>query len=202
MSRMSPDITGALLSLLHPGETVLDVGSGDASLLQALSGRGLTLCGIDPSYRDGQCPALPPDVSLQAGSGEALPFRDSVFDAVVLQCVFSLCKPEETVREILRVLKPGGRLILSDLFTDSPAAETVFTGSPLLSRLYLRQHLERFFSSGFRPVSFQDMTDALRELIIEVIWDGEDCASCGDLAALRGAKARYGLWVWQKSDSL
>lgn len=200
MSRMSPEITETLIPLFYPGETVLDVGCGDASLLTALSCRGLHLFGTDPSYFDSPPPDIPEEVTLLPGRAETLPFEASFFDTVVLQCVFSLCRPAATVQEICRVLKPGGRLLLTDLYSLSSSVSTL--NSSLLGVLYPKTELEAFFSPCFQPLAFRDLTPALTEMILEAIWSGEAdaCASCGDLSALRAAKARYGLWIWQKSD--
>ncbi|MBR1566443.1 MAG: methyltransferase domain-containing protein [Oscillospiraceae bacterium] len=202
MARLSPDITAELLSLLQGAERILDVGCGDASLLRELqsAGVGRDLRGIDPAFSGGTVLPHSGGITLLPGHAEALPFEDASFDAVILQCVFSLCRPEETAREARRVLKPGGRLILADLFAAVPAAETVFENSPLLSRLDTRERLEAFFLPGFRLAAFRDLSPALKEMIIEAIWAGEEkfCASCGDLTALRRAGARYGLWLWRK----
>lgn len=202
---MSPDITENLLPLLHGGERILDVGCGDASLLRQLSGRGLRLFGVDPAIVAGAAPDshradAPGEITLLRATAESLPFEDGFFDAVILQCVFSLCRPVEAAGELSRVLKSGGRLILSDLYTETAGQETVFSDSPLLSRLWSKAHLEEFLSPRFRLTAFQDLTPALTEMILSAIWDGDedDCASCTDLHALRRAGARYGLWVWEK----
>ncbi len=197
MSRMSPDISDRLTGLFSAGETVLDVGCGSCELLRAYAGKGLRLYGVDPDF-SATLPPVPDDIQLAAGTAEQLPFPDGSFDAVILQCVFSLCRAEEAVREVSRVMKPGGRLILSDLFSD--LAEIRADESPLVGAVYLRKTLEHFFVTQFDLVSFTDLTPALTEMIIEAIWCGEEaaCASCGDLSLLRNVKARYGLWIWRK----
>ena len=198
MLRKSPEITENLLSLMHEGEQVLDVGCGEAALLRELSGRGLSLHGVDSAFKDSGLPEVPNDIHLLPGSAERIPFPDSSFDTVVMQCVFSLCHPEETVSEVCRVLKSGGRLILSDLYSD--VQEVCFEEGSLLGTVYLKEHLEQCFSACFRCLRFTDLTPALTEMIVEAIWLGEeeDCGSCGDLALLRQIRARYGLWIWEK----
>ena len=197
MSGMSPEITEELTGLLLDGEAVLDVGCGDASLLTRLSGGARRLCGIDPAFSGGPLPPVPEDVRLLPGAAEAIPFPEGSFDRVVLQCVFSLCRPREAAAEVFRVLQPGGRLLLADLYAggdELPAPE-----SPLLGNLWRPERIEGFFSH-FHRVSFTDLTPALTEMLVEAIWRGEeDCLAAGpDLARLRRAKARYGLWLWEK----
>lgn len=198
MLRKSPEITENLLSQIHEGEQVLDVGCGDAALLKRLSGRGLSLHGLDPAFEESGLPEVPNDIHLLPGSAERIPFPDSCFDTVVMQCVFSLCRPEDAVSEVCRVLKSGGRLILSDLYSD--VQEKCFEESSLLGNVYLKEHLEKFFTSGFRRLRFADLTPALTEMIVEAIWLGKEdaCGSCEELSLLRQIRARYGLWVWEK----
>ncbi len=55
-------------------------------------------------------------VSFLLGDGENLPFRDSSFDTVVSECSFSLLPAKEVAaRDIGRVLKPGGKLVMTDI---------------------------------------------------------------------------------------
>ncbi len=198
--RLSPEITEELLLLLRNAHSVLDIGCGNAVLLKALctDTNSMTLCGIDPSFSD-YLPEVPQQIQLLPGSAEQIPFPDGSFDAAVMQCVFSLCQPEEATREVFRILKPGGRLILSDLFSDT--AEVCIEENPLLGAVYLRDHLESFFLPDFKKVYFKDESRALTDMLIEAIMSDEEdaCGSCIDLAILRRVKARYGIWVWEKS---
>lgn len=198
MLRKSPEITENLLPLICEGEQVLDIGCGDAVLLKELCRKGLSLYGVDPAFEESPLPAVPNEIRLLPGSAEKLPFPDGSFDTVVMQCVFSVCHPEASVREVRRILKPGGRLILSDLYSD--VQEKRFEESPLLGTVYRKEHLEHYFVPSFQRLSFEDLTLALTEMIVEAIWQGEEasCGSCGDLTELRRMKARYGLWVWKK----
>lgn len=81
---------------------VLDIGSGDGWFTSACLKSTLCDCiGVDPCYGPG----------IRAGA-EKLPFADGTFDCVVLWEVIEHIKPE-CYEEIERVLRPGGKIILS-----------------------------------------------------------------------------------------
>ncbi len=86
--------------------TMLDVGSADGPSVRWLDGFGhRVMLDIDPSGLEpgGVC-----------GSALQLPFADSVFDVVCAFDVVEHCEPESTsLNEMVRVLKPGGRLMIS-----------------------------------------------------------------------------------------
>ena len=89
----------------------LDLGTGTGRNLP-LYQREIRVVGLDPAW-----PALrrarrrAPSVPLVAGSAEALPFRDGVFDTVVSGLVFcSVPEPRHALAEVRRVLRPGGAL--------------------------------------------------------------------------------------------
>jgi len=70
---------------------------------------------------------------VRLGSAEALPYQDESFDAVLMQRSFSLCEAKETVSGIKRVLKPGGKIIVTDLYSN--IGEKTFSKSPQISNL-------------------------------------------------------------------
>lgn len=197
--KMSPDITDRLLSCLPESGAVLDIGCGRGELLRALSGRGCRLWGVDPSFRNG-VPGLPEGITLLAGTAEDIPLPGESVDAAVAQCVFSLCQPERAAEEMHRVIKKGGLLILSDLFSDTAPGRAA--DSPLLGNIYLRERLEAYFSGRFQKVRFFDETRAMTGMLMQAIMDGEGarCVSPADLKMLKALKARYGVWVWKKEQ--
>ncbi len=112
-----------ILDLVGPpaGLRILDVGCGDGILTVELSKRGAHATGIDPS--EAMIAAARRRAERHAGHAsfriarvEALPFDDASFDVVV--AVATLCFVEDAaiaVKEMTRVLKPGGRLVIGEL---------------------------------------------------------------------------------------
>lgn len=96
---------------------ILDIGCGDGVLTAALSTGGALTIGID---RDPEMVAAAvvgaPHAAFAVADALRLPFADDVFDLVVANTVFCLL-PERraAIVEALRVLRPGGRLVLGEL---------------------------------------------------------------------------------------
>jgi SAM-dependent methyltransferase len=108
------DVAAAYLS---PGSAVLDVGCRDGAYLVELVRRtGARGVGIDAVAR---FPDVP-DVQLDQGRAEALPYADEEFDLVCCRDVLGNIEPlEEAFAEMARVLRPGGRVVLySPVATD------------------------------------------------------------------------------------
>lgn len=96
--------------------SVLDIGCGHGAVLSALTGVARRV-GVDV---DGELIAAArrtcPDAAFEVVDGAALPFQDDAFDAVVLSEVLEHVGHDRKVRvvdEALRVLRPGGRLIIT-----------------------------------------------------------------------------------------
>lgn len=109
-------MAGALeLLATGPGEA-LDAGMGAGRLLAELAERGWAVSGIDASAEmvTAARSRLPGAASrLVQGKIESLPFADESFDAVVATGVLEYSELERALRELARVLRPGGLAVVS-----------------------------------------------------------------------------------------
>ncbi len=111
--RGRPSYPPAAIDWLLPdaARDVLDLGAGTGKLTTRLVERGLSVVAVDPiaEMLDVLRSALP-DTTALLGTAEQIPLPDNSIDVVLVAQAWHWFEPERAVAEVVRVLRPGGRL--------------------------------------------------------------------------------------------
>lgn len=117
-----------MLDLLHPapGKRLLDVACGVGKLVRLAKDMGLDATGVDISEEAINLGKTNhPDINIQAGNAESLPWNDGSFDYVTnLGSLEHYLNPEQGCREMSRVLKENGTAVI--LLPNSHDLETIY----------------------------------------------------------------------------
>ena len=155
------------LAALEPGQTVLDLGSGGGIdvLLSAKrvgpTGRAYGLDMTDEMLalaRENQRRAGAENVEFLKGTIEAIPLPDATVDVIISNCVINLSADKDAVlREAFRVLKPGGRVAVSDVVVRGEMPADVRRSMELWTGCVAGALEESEYAARLRAAGFEDV---------------------------------------------
>ncbi|MEE9557798.1 MAG: arsenite methyltransferase [Candidatus Adiutricales bacterium] len=171
------------LASMKPGETVVDLGSGggfDCFLASKEVGETGTVIGVDMTAamislaRKNVTKMETNNVEFRLGEIENLPVADNTADIIMSNCVINLSPDKQSVyREAYRVLKPGGRLSISDVLATAQLPEKVRNDLALVGACIGGAATTEDVTEMIEQAGFQEITitpkDNNRELLKE--WD-------------------------------
>lgn len=164
------------IASLKPGEVVLDLGSGggfDAFLAAQEVGDSGHVIGIDMTpgmlskARTNAEKGGFSQVEFRLGEIEYLPVADASIDVIISNCVINLSPDKQQVfREAFRVLKPGGRLAVSDVVASTELPESMrndpYLHSACVAGASLVTELENWLeTAGFTDIAIQPKDESL-----------------------------------------
>ena len=165
------------IAALQPGETVLDLGSGggfDCFLAVRQVGPGGRVIGVDMTAemvakaRKNAGEAGYANVEFRLGEIEHLPVADASVNVIISNCVINLSPDKGQVfREAFRVLRPGGRLAISDVVATAPMPDEIRKDLALyagcLAGAAAIDHLEAMLrEAGFHQIRIQIKEESRR----------------------------------------
>jgi len=176
------------LAELKPGETVLDLGSGaglDVFLAAQRVGFGGRAIGVDmtlemiaKAQRNAEAFRLRTgldNVAFHHGQIEALPLPDASVDVVISNCVLNLSPDQGRVwKEIARVLKPGGRVSISDMVLLQPLPEALRASVEALVGCIAGAALQEELKQMVAEAGLVDLVLTPKEGAVEAMLPSED----------------------------
>jgi len=185
-----------------PGETVLDLGSGagfDAFIASREVGPEGRVIGVDmtpemieQAGRNAESSGVS-NVEFRQGYIEELPIDDECVDVMISNCVINLSPDKAAVfREAFRVLRPGGRIAVSDIVLTDPLPKSIedniaayvgcIAGAPLLD-----DYLEHIRQAGFVDIGVVESRPAVDALpendpVVRSVLEGSGACCVDDLS--------------------
>lgn len=156
---------------------ILDVACGTGATVNFLANiPGLTAVGLDRSGKalSKACSDLSRLNLLRAEVLE-IPLAKGLFDGVFIECAVSIVGDfVSSLLEIRRVLRPGGKAILTDIYLRNPVdgdSRLILNGSTCLAGVSTSEELEKYIlTAGFKTLIWEDQTPLLKQWMVEQIF--------------------------------
>ncbi len=162
LTKKSADTIG-----LNNRSSVLDIGCGPGGSLAFFSKEyGCRVSGVDISEKAVMNARHEvPHADIRIADAASLPFDDSMFDAVFMECTLTLfAEPEKAIKESFRVLKTGGWLVISSITKEGP--ELMNNGGTDTGKL-----TGLLKDTGFSSISVEDEKYELVQFIADIIFE-------------------------------
>jgi SAM-dependent methyltransferase len=181
---------------VQPGETVLDLGSGagiDCFLAAREVGPSGHVIGVDMTpamierARANAAKHGSTNVEFRLGEIEHLPVADASIDVIISNCVVNLSPDKPQVfREAFRALKPGGRMLVSDLVLTRPLSPELQNNVDLYVGCVAGASLRADYLAAMRDAGFGD---------VEILSEGAYTVGNGELAEGSPEREAFGAVV-------
>ncbi|MDR3725360.1 MAG: class I SAM-dependent methyltransferase [Terracidiphilus sp.] len=194
------------LSGLKSGSLILDLGCGAGASTELMSALGFDPIGVDPRCKPGSRNGA----AFIRAQAESLPLPGNLVHGILAECSLSVMQDlDRVLAQCARVLLPGGRLMISDLYARAPRAvdkrramEATCTTN-LFSAEALRNKLCSF---GFTVNHFEDCSNALASFTAQYLWNHDSidelwhcqrdaAAGCALDPTMKSVRAGYFLLV-------
>ena len=204
------ELTARALNLagFATGERVLDLGCGVGVATRLLQRHGCTAIGLDLALkRLSLARRDEPALAMVAGDAAQLPFAAESLDGILAECSLSLIGySPATLAECQRVLRRGGRLAVTDLYTRADNGQRPALPGCLGGMAARAGILAALADAGFIVECWEDHSDRLKSFVAQLIFAGSGAEALwsGDgpdyAAALRASRPGYFLLVARKND--
>jgi SAM-dependent methyltransferase len=171
------------LAGLREGEVVLDLGSGggiDIFLAAKKVGPRGRAIGVDMTpdmielAQKGAKDMGLSNVEFRLGDIEELPVEDQSVDVIISNCVINLAPDKDKVfREAYRVLKPGGRLMVSDIVTDGELPKAVRDSPDAWAGCVAGALEERIYVGKIHDAGFEDVKVVSKRPFMKLAYSAE-----------------------------
>jgi SAM-dependent methyltransferase len=187
------------MASLKEGEVVLDLGSGgglDCFLAADKVGKKGRVIGVDMTAemlekaRENARKGNYRNVEFRLGEIENLPVADNSVDVVISNCVINLSPDKRRVfDEAYRVLKPGGRVMVSDIALLKELPAKVRKSIPAYVGCVGGASMKKDYLATMEAAGFQDV-DVVKEMSARVAYGGTDAQDCATNLGMSSATMR------------
>ena len=167
-----PALTQRILQLLQPcpESLILDAGCGTGATMALMHQRGMQqVFGIDIEAELAQA-AHQQNLPVALADLTNLPLGDGCLDLILAECVWNLTNREETAAECARVIKPGGHIALSDIYSRSGKEASWPLPCCFSQAQGLEAVMEIWSAAGFVITTLEDHTPLLTHTAAEFVF--------------------------------